>query len=192
MFCPWTSPLLPQAHGFVGHRGRGWVALFGQGRDTPPVGRWLVLYGAGCDRVSDLMLARIWMWEGGRSSSRSASSLPWPPSWCYHHHPLKAGLLGGRGGRPRWNLGAVAKGGIARRRRYCSSSGVGLARVGRRVVGLRGLDARAHSRACSTLDVRDGGGRCSAPPSRSEERLLTRRSSSPRNMSAITVKLTIV
>ena len=85
-------------------------------------------------------------------------------------------------------LGAVAKGGIARRRRYCSSSGVGLARVGRRVVGLRGLDARARFRACSTLDVRDGGGCCSAPPSRPEERLVSRRSSSPRKMFAITVK----
>jgi len=45
---------------------------------------------------------------------------------------------------------------------------LGLARVGRRVVGLRGLGARARCRACSTLDVRDGGGCCSAPPSRSE------------------------
>ena len=107
--------------------------------------------------------------------------LPSPPS--------EGGLLGGEEVIRDAILGAVAKGGIARRRRYCSSSGVGLARVGRRVVGLRGLDARARFRACSTLDVRDGGGRCSAPPSRSEERLLTRRSSSPRNMSAITVKL---
>ena len=37
-FCPWASPLLPQARSFVGHRGRGWVALFGQRRDTPLVG----------------------------------------------------------------------------------------------------------------------------------------------------------
>ena len=28
-FCPWALPLLPQAHSFIGHRGRGWVALFG-------------------------------------------------------------------------------------------------------------------------------------------------------------------
>ena len=85
-----------------------------------------------------------------------------------------------------WSRG---EGGIARRRRYCSSSGVAWARGGRRVVGLCGLDVCARCRTCSTLNVRDGGGRCSAPPSRSEERLLTRRSSSPRNMSAITVKL---
>ena len=107
--------------------------------------------------------------------------LPSPPS--------EGGLLGGKEVVRDKILEAVAKGGIARRRRYCSSSGVGLARVGRRVVGLRGLDARAHSRACSTLDVRDGGGRCLAPPSRPEERLVSRRSSSPRKICAITVKL---
>ena len=43
-------------------------------------------------------------------------------------------------------LGAVVKGGIARRRRYCSSSGVAWARGGRRVVGLRGLDVCARCR----------------------------------------------
>ena len=66
--------------------------------------------------------------------------------------------------------------------------GFAWARGKRRVVGLRGLDVCARCRTCSTLDVRDGGGRCPAPPSRSEERLLTRRSSSPRKMFAITVK----
>ena len=29
-FCPWALPLLPPAHSFVGHRGHGWVALFGR------------------------------------------------------------------------------------------------------------------------------------------------------------------
>ena len=61
--------------------------------------------------------------------------LPSPPS--------EGGLLGGEEVIRDAILGAVAKGGIARRRRYCSSSGVGLARVGRRVVGLRGLDVCA-------------------------------------------------
>ena len=110
--------------------------------------------------------------------------LPSPPS--------EGGLLGDEEDFRDEILGAVAKGGIARRRRYCSSSGLALARGGRRVVVLRGLDARARSHTCSTIDVRDGGGRCSAPPSRPEERLMSWRSSSPRKIYSITVKLTIV
>ena len=55
--------------------------------------------------------------------------LPSPPS--------DGGLLGGEEVVRDEILGTLAKGGIARRRRYCSSSGVGLARVGRRVIGLR-------------------------------------------------------
>ena len=107
--------------------------------------------------------------------------LPSPPS--------DGGLFGGEEVVRDEILGTLAKGGIARRRRYCSSSGVGLARVGRRVVGLCGLGGRALSRACSTLDVRDRGGCCSDPPSRPEGGLVLRRPSSPRKICAITVKL---
>ena len=110
--------------------------------------------------------------------------LPSPPS--------DGGLLGGKEVVRDEILGTLAKGGIARRRRYCSSSGLGLARVGRRVVGLCGLGGRALSRACSTLDVRDGERCCLAPQSRPEGGLISRRPSLPRKMFIITVKLLTV
>ena len=148
--------------------------------------------GAGCDRgirfdaCSDLDVGGEEIFFSCCLFSAMAPErvLPSPPS--------DGGLLRGEEVVRDEILEVVAKGGIARRRRYCSSSWVGLARVGRRVLVLRGLGARALSRACFTLDVRDGGGCCSAPPSRPEERLVSRRSSSPRKMFIITVKLLTV
>ena len=63
---------------------------------------------------------------------------------------------------------------------------------GHGAIGLRGLVVCARCCTLLALDVRHGGGRCSAPPSRSEGKLLTRRPSSPRKIVSITVELIVV
>ena len=94
--------------GWVAHRMRlrvVWVIRL--------VGAAVVLRGAGCDRVSEAMFVRYMYVGRGGSSSRVASSLPWPPSWCCHHHPLTAGLLGGEEVATMRSWSLAAKGGIA-------------------------------------------------------------------------------
>ena len=106
--------------------------------------------------------------------------------------PSDRGLFGGKEVTRNENLGAMAKGGIALCRRYCSSSWVGLACIGRRILILSRLGVRTLFRAYSTLDARDSRGCYLAPPSRPKEKLVLRRSFSPRKIRAITVELHIV
>ena len=56
------------------------------------------------------------------------------PEPVFPSPPSEGGLLGGEEVFRDEILGAVAKGGIARRRRYCSSSRLALARGGGRVI----------------------------------------------------------
>ena len=90
-------------------------------------------------------LVRSETWEGGRSSTRAASSLSRPRSQCCHCHPLTGDLLGGRGYRApmRFFFAPWRRGGGSHDvRRDAGAARPGVARRTRgssRVVVLRGI-----------------------------------------------------
>ena len=102
------------------------------------------------------------------TSTRSASSLPWPASWYCHHHPLKAVCLMSEEVVHNRTLVALGEGGEGATLPLLQlvEDGLGAWRT-----LLCGLDVCTRCHACLTLDVRDGEGQCSGSRKTSEGKI---------------------